>query len=71
MSRSEHATRRDPRGDLARKRRVKLLAAEEVPEPPEVEAEAVRIVVRDRGPFVHFPASVDDLRSNVARIRAV
>jgi hypothetical protein len=75
MSRSEHATRREPGdpGDLERKRHVKALVARERLQPrppwPEVVADAVPITVEDHeGPFVHHPASVDDLRAVIARL---
>lgn len=74
MSRSEHATRHEPRdpGDLHRKRRIKELVDEERARPrsrtPTIDAAAVPIVERDRGRFVHYPASVDDLRAILARV---
>jgi hypothetical protein len=74
MSRSEHATRRDRRDpeDLPRKRRIKALIAAERQRPrtdePPVVADAVPIEVRDRGPFLQYPASVEDLRDLLARL---
>jgi hypothetical protein len=35
---------------------------------PPLPADALPIVVRDRGPFVHYPASADDLRAVLARL---
>lgn len=36
---------------------------------PVVSSTAIPIKVRDRGPFVHYPASVEDLRGVIAGIR--
>jgi hypothetical protein len=75
MSRSEHATRRDPRDpdDLDRKRRIKALVAEERLRPKSAPAmlgaDSVAITIEDHhGPFVHYPASIDDLRAVIARL---
>src|SRR5690242_17312273 len=74
MSRSEHATRRSPRdhGDLPRKRRIKWLSARErraaAHELPPVDPGSIAIVVRDRGPYVHYPASADDVRAILHRV---
>src|SRR4051794_22337650 len=74
MSRSEHATRREPRdpGDLTRKRRIKRLIAEERarlegPRAPAA-AEGVPITIVDEGRYVHYPASIADLRGVMARL---
>lgn len=74
MSRSVHATLRHPRdtGDLERKRRIKnLVQAERKRSPPAtlgVERAHVPIVLRDRGPFVQYPAGERDLRGVLARL---
>jgi tetratricopeptide (TPR) repeat protein len=77
MSRSEHSTRRGSRegGDLARKRRIKHAVAEERARPrdlperaPDAAAAGVPIVVRDRDPRLHYPASPDDLRAVLERL---
>jgi hypothetical protein len=53
---------------------VKALVAEQRGRPraplPPLPAGAVPIVVRDRGPFVHYPASPEDLRAVLARLPA-
>jgi hypothetical protein len=74
MSRSEHATRRERRdpGDLARKRRIKAQVARVRQRPrealPAAMVEGVPIEIRDAGPFIHYPASIEDLRAVMARL---
>jgi hypothetical protein len=70
MSRSEHATRRDPRDldDLRRKRRIKELVAAERVHPGDVPTAQVPVRARPLGPRVHYPASLDDVRAVLARV---
>ena len=74
MSRSEHATRRDPRdpGDLERKRLIKAFIEAERASPrrpvPPTDPCGVEISIRDAGPYVHYPASAEDLRAVLARL---
>jgi tetratricopeptide (TPR) repeat protein len=72
MSRSIHATLRDPRdpGDLGTKRLIKELVAEErvrlAQLAPAEAPSTVPIQVCDRGPYIHYPASEHDLRGLLA-----
>ena len=63
--------RRDPE-DLRRLRLVKRLVALERRRPPDpvprATGEGIQIIVHERGPYVRFPASPDDLRAVLARL---
>jgi tetratricopeptide (TPR) repeat protein len=77
VARSLHATHRTPldlrdEEDLDRKRLIKRLVSEERRRPREraqvVASEAIPISVRDLGPFVHYPASANDVRAVLSRL---
>jgi len=79
VARSIHATHSTPSDlrdeeDLERKSLIKRLVAEERGRPraptPTVASHAIPVSVRDRGPYVHYPASPDDVRAVLSRLPA-